>query len=333
MISAIAVIILHTNGCFWNFSRTERYWKTANIIESVFYFAVPVFFMVSGATLLDFYKRYGLKEYFSKRIIKTVVPYIVWSILGLLFRIFYLGHMEFADIGVSYVINGLLGGNIISIYWFFIPLFCIYLCIPLFAAVSDELRKVVFSYIAVACFIFNYFIPFVINVLELDIHFSISVTVGTNYLFYVVIGYLLNKYELSTKSRYVIYGFGIIGLLMHIVGTYNLSMREGWIVQTYKGYANVPCILWSVGVFVFFKYTGGRIMGNKVVAKVINVLKKYTFSIYLTHWYVMQMLVYEFGADTKSIIYRLGAPFLIVIVVVICTWLVRRIPLVRRILP
>lgn len=53
VISAIAVVMLHTNGCFWRFSY-ERYWFTANIIESVMYFAVPVFFMISGATLLDY---------------------------------------------------------------------------------------------------------------------------------------------------------------------------------------------------------------------------------------------------------------------------------------
>ncbi len=36
VICAIAVVTLHTNGCFWNFSAKERYWLTANIIESVF---------------------------------------------------------------------------------------------------------------------------------------------------------------------------------------------------------------------------------------------------------------------------------------------------------
>lgn len=51
VLSAFSVVFLHTNGCFLHFS-TERYWFTANIIESIFYFAVPVFFMISGATLI-----------------------------------------------------------------------------------------------------------------------------------------------------------------------------------------------------------------------------------------------------------------------------------------
>ena len=58
--------MLHTNECFWTFSAEERYWRTANIIECIFYFAVPVFFMISGITLMDFYDRNSLKEYFLK---------------------------------------------------------------------------------------------------------------------------------------------------------------------------------------------------------------------------------------------------------------------------
>ena len=60
VVSALAVIFLHTNDCFWTFS-TARYWFSANIIESVFYFAVPIFFMISGAMLIGYNDRYDLK--------------------------------------------------------------------------------------------------------------------------------------------------------------------------------------------------------------------------------------------------------------------------------
>lgn len=74
VISAIAVVILHTNE-FWIFS-TEKYWETANIIECVFYFAVPIFFMISGITLIDYRDRYDTKEFLKRRIKKTVIPFI-----------------------------------------------------------------------------------------------------------------------------------------------------------------------------------------------------------------------------------------------------------------
>ena len=63
----------------------ENYWISANIIESIFYFAVPVFFMISGCTLIDYRNKYSTKIYFKKRINKTLIPFIIWSMLALLY--------------------------------------------------------------------------------------------------------------------------------------------------------------------------------------------------------------------------------------------------------
>ena len=78
VLGAIAVVYLHANGCYWSFSR-ERYWITANVIESIFYFAVPVFFMITGATLLDYTKRCDTKTFFTRRLKKTVIPFVFFG--------------------------------------------------------------------------------------------------------------------------------------------------------------------------------------------------------------------------------------------------------------
>lgn len=62
VLSMLAVVYMHVNNCFWTFS-TERYWKSADVIESVMYFAVPCFFMISGANLMDYRKRYDTKTF------------------------------------------------------------------------------------------------------------------------------------------------------------------------------------------------------------------------------------------------------------------------------
>ncbi len=66
VIACLAVVAMHVNGCFWQFSY-DRYWITANIIECICYFAVPIFFMISGATLLNYRKRYTTAVFFKKR--------------------------------------------------------------------------------------------------------------------------------------------------------------------------------------------------------------------------------------------------------------------------
>lgn len=334
VVSALAVVFLHTNGCFWSFSATARYWWTANVIECLFYFAVPIFFMISGATLLDFFQRYGVRDYFARRIRKTVVPYIVWSIIGLAFQVCYLKNIGKESVNGKYIVRGLLSGGLVEIYWFFIPLFCLYLSIPLFAAVQDRLRRKVFLYLAVACFVLNCLIPFMNAVFSINVGYQFSVTVGSGYLLYLILGYLLHKYEIGRWPRYVLYGTGLVGLMLHIVGTYKLSVAAGSIVSVYKGYNNVPCVMYSVAVFLLLKQIWGGKLGQVLSAKrLIRFLRNYTFSLYLIHWYVMKIMVKELDINTQSIYYRLGAPFVILAITVLVTAVMRKIPFVKNILP
>ena len=92
IIAVFSVVILHTNGAFWNFNYNlyKTYWLSANRIESIFYFAVPIFVLCIGATLLDFNEKYGLIKYFYRRITKVVIPMISWNIILYLYRVYIL---------------------------------------------------------------------------------------------------------------------------------------------------------------------------------------------------------------------------------------------------
>ena len=83
-IACLGVIFLHANIIFWGHP-TGFLWTSANFIETFFYWPVPVFFMISGATLMNYRKRYSTIEFLKKRISKTVVPFLFWSIVAGLF--------------------------------------------------------------------------------------------------------------------------------------------------------------------------------------------------------------------------------------------------------
>ena len=208
-----------------------------------------------------------------------------------------------------------------------------YFSIPLFAAVREDYRKSVFIYLAVASFILNALIPFICTVSHYDVGYSLNVAAVSGYLIYLLIGYLLHKNEVKVRYRIMIYIAGVAGLLMHTIGTYVLSMEAGEIVRTYKGYLNVPCIMYSVSVFLFFRYGGARLMQNLCINKCINTIAGYTFALYILHWYVLRILVKEFEIDERSIYYRIGAPFLVLPIVMLLTWLIRKIPILKRVLP
>lgn len=333
VVSAIAVVFLHTNAVFWHFDRDAFYWASANVIESVCYFAVPIFFMISGATLLDFNKRYGLRTYFFRRLSRAGVPFLFWSFLGLAFQIIILKWISFDVVTPKYLLEGLLTGRLVEIYWFFIPLFCIYLAIPLFAAVPEEKRKVLFTYLSAAGLLFNVIPPFVLSATGKQLANELSIGVVAGYLFFIPVGYLISRYEISFRQRLTIYLLGACGLAAHLFGTYFYSIRDGKISDVFKGYTNLPCVLYSIAVFVFIKYATPRVMSWKLIARLINLLRGYTLSIYLLHIYVICAVMKKFDGIQYSLTYRLLAPFGIVAVVTLAAWVIRKFPGGKRVLP
>lgn len=331
VISAVAVVFLHTNGCYWSFSATARYWKTANVIDCVLYFAVPIFFMSTGITLMDFHERMTLPQYFSRRVQKTVLPFLAWSFIGIFWSV-YIGNLPLDRITPKYLYQSVTGTSVVSIFWFFTPLFVIYLCMPLFAAVEKSRRKTVFTYLVVAGFLLNILVPFLKTVFENKINMPYNLPVVSGALLWPLLGWLLHNSVLNKKQKGLIYALALLGLALHMGGTYVLSMKAGDVVRTYKGYQNVPSVLYAVGAFVLLRDLGSRIMQTRA-KKFFVWMASYTFPIYLMQFLFLQKLPQLSFVDTRSLVYRLGAPFFIIPAIMAITWCVRKIPGLRRILP
>ena len=82
-----SVLILHSSSpILYMIGKIELdIWQIGNIYDSLVRMAVPLFFMVSGALLLN-QKEEALSRFFSKRFVKVIIPLIAWSIVYILFR-------------------------------------------------------------------------------------------------------------------------------------------------------------------------------------------------------------------------------------------------------
>ena len=338
VISAVAVVIIHVNlDCFGNFDSDNRYWFGANIIECIVYFAVPIFFMISGATLIDYRDRYSTKEYFIKRIKKTALPYLVWTAVFIIYFVL-INKIDISEITLRYfLIESFI--NPTWVYWFFAPLFIAYCIIPLLSLVPKEKRRIIFFYLAVLSFISNSLIPFLQNNVYF-FNFKNPFIVGGEYTFYVLAGYWLRHFKLDRKKEIAVYIASVTGLLLHTIGTYSLSMNAGKLIDLCKGYNNVPCVLYSVGIFLLFRNYGNKLM-SKFINKPVNFMAKYTFGIYLIHMYFVEMLpklmkycgIQDVDIIVNSYLYRFVAVLIIIPVCILIIFLLRKIPAIRHIVP
>lgn len=328
-----AVVMLHTNGAFWTYS-TKRYWITSNFIECLMYFAVPVFFMISGTTLVDYRDKYSTKEFFKKRIDKTLIPFVAWSLIGAVYQ--YIAgrlHIDWTVEGMKVLFAGLLNTHVIGVYWFFIYLFSVYLCIPVIAAIPKDIRKNVFKYCAAVSFGLQIFLPFICDLTDFGYANRVTFFVGTSYMFYVFMGWLIKEHDFNVTERVIIYILGIVGFVMHFAGTYAVSVKAGSIIQTFKGYNNVPAVLYSVAIFVLVKQLSYKINEERRWYKLVCRFAGYTFAVYLIHWYVLDLITKIFRLDEFSIVYRVGMPFIIIPICIILAMVLRKIPIVKRIVP
>ncbi len=326
--ACLSVVFLHANGVFWDFGY-ERYWITANIIESVFYFAVPIFFMITGCTLIDYHDRYSTKVYFKKRFQKTVLPFLMWSIIAFFYYRKTAG-MDYT--GLKNLINGIFNTNILSIYWFFIPLFSVYICIPALGMIEKKNRKQVFAYLIITAFILNILMPFICALTGIQMNGQLAAYTSQSYLIYVLIGYYIDQYLVEKCWRKVIYGLGIAGLIAHISGTWLLSYEYGYISGLFKGYLNIPCFFYSVAIFLAFKYANECAWMRRVypLAKWFG---ETTFGIYLMHRYLLDAVLHYTGISPYSIYYRIFGAIFVFVVAAAMVKILKRIPIIRYLFP
>ncbi len=110
------------------------------------------------------------------------------------------------------------------------------------------------------------------------------------------------------------------------------SVAKGEIVMTFKEYTNLPTILYSMGVFLLIKQLSGMLK-NINFWRIIKWLAKYSFPSYLMQMFFLNFISKYTSIDRYSLTYRLGAPIIIFVCIILVTIVLRKIPVVKRIVP
>lgn len=335
--ACFAVVALHVNGAVHTFAKT-RNWVSCMFIEALFYFAVPVFFMLTGATLMNYRKRYDTGAFFKKRIFKTFVPFMIWSIIGICWSIFYTKGMKISDINTpAKFISAVINCKGMGIYWFFPALFSVYLTIPLFSLVDEDKRigkKGIFTYLILVYIVLNVLLPFVCRLTGIQWNSALNAVSCGGYVVWFLIGYLLANTDINKKFRMLIYILGLIGFFMYFYLTVQNSFKTGKFDKTYAGYMNIPAMLMGTAVFVFFKYGKWNFIDkHEKAVRFVRNLSSASFGVYLIHYYLKDFSIRHFGIDPRSTLYRIVGTFIIYGLSVIIVRVIQKIPVIRKMVP
>lgn len=280
VLACIGVVILHT---FETGYTSDANFVFEVLIRAIAYCAVPVFFMITGATLIDYRERYDTKTFFKKRLLKVIIPLIIWSIIYFIIN-FFKGKFSINDLSFKFVFEYFFLVKTNPIFWFFVVIIGIYLAIPVISLITQESRRKAFLYIIIITFVFNQFLPDLLYHLNLNYNYDLKFPLTySGWISFIFIGYYIDKYEIVKKHRMIIYVLGIIGFLTMVVPTIFISYHKNESCSWFDEYYDAPCVLYSASVFLFFK---SKINNNQIVTKIMpffNFVAPTTLGIYVLH--------------------------------------------------
>lgn len=328
VLACIGVVILHT---FETGYTSDANFVFEVLIRAIAYCAVPVFFMITGATLIDYRERYDTKTFFKKSLLKVIIPLIIWSIIYFIIN-FFKGKFSINDLSFKFVFEYFFLVKTNPIFWFFVVIIGIYLAIPVISLIPQETRRKAFLYIIIITFVFNQFLPDLLYHLNLNYNYDLKFPLTySGWISFIFIGYYIDKYEIVKKHRVIIYVLGIIGFLTMVVPTIFISYHKNESCSWFDEYYDAPCVLYSACVFLFFK---SKINNNQIVTKIMpffNFVAPTTLGIYVLHIAIRDFLryFYTYSYFGMNLVLTLSILTICFIVVKI----VQKIPGLRHIFP
>lgn len=319
VMACIAVVYLHQNGAVHKFSYCPG-WFFALGVECLCYFAVPVFFMLTGASLMRYDERYSDREFFRRRLKRTLIPFLLWSAIWFFIVLKQNGY-DITDISVVDVFNGIINTEYQPVYWFFIPLFIMYSLLPLMVKAKDDLRLI--RYLIILFFVLASCYTLYCKLTSSEANpFIANAIFGP--MLYLLAGYYMSREVFSRNLFYGIIILAILSLIIRYFITCQLSINEGETNRVLFGYYLPTSVFPSFAVFLAI--TRGRYNIKPKKAKFLTKLATCSLGVYLLHKIViavMLRLVALWGVTEYSILWLSLMPILTYFICVIIVMTVK----------
>lgn len=277
VMAMISVVIIHTTDAIvLNPSMvSSELWWLSNIMEGIIRFAVPTFFLITGALLLR-NNRESAETFYKKRFLRMLGVYISWSIIYGLFS----SYVNETNIDIYSIWTGILTFKGYYHMWFFEHLLVVYLFIPIIRKMINRLDDI-YLYIITTIFMI---IGIKLNYLALkngmlDI---MPITKTFGYIGYVILGYLLSNVIKNHKKicKWIGIAMCLGGMTFTILSVYNsLNPETGTIWTKYYDPLSWTAFSSSVGMFLFFNSLEIKSKSNSV----FRYLSKISFGVFLIH--------------------------------------------------
>lgn len=263
-----------------------------NILENYVVFAVPLFlvlsFYLTGKYFI--YSRLNLTQ-FIKRIKRLFVPFIFWSLAGLII------HPELLDL--RNILIQLITGEVVNVpLYYLVLLICFTVMAWTISYCKPRVQLAIYLVILLICFYMQY------SALNYNIFKPMTNVVYNSYgrfveLFpYVPLG-LIFHYVYKNQNKHKLLVLILFISFLFLISSFYLNKAPGFRYSGLTTYFITSCLFSIVLIFSRF---------NPPLQ--IDLISKYTFGVYLFHFIALELLI-RLYPQIKLIINIYPIPFLL----------------------
>lgn len=346
IVSIFLVVMMHVSAGSWgNAGFQSADWYIIGVFNVLSRFGIPLFFMLTGALLLNEEKEITFRKLFSRYLLRLTTAFLFWSVINMV--IYYLQQAPggFGDFTIYGFIVGVLEGAPYVHYFIFLSM-SLYLLIPILRAIAKNLE--ICRYFIILWLIFAFAVPAIRQIpwiapsMPQFFHdfFNqtaaaaerISPSLVVNFAGYMLLGHYIHKTQFTRGQAKWYVVIGLCAFAITLALTFVMSNREGTSSEAFMHNFSLMIPFMAAGFMI-----GAKVFLEKTwfAAPVYNAIRFFsgvTFGIFLVHDVLRQQLV-RLGLDALTFTPILSVPILSVGVFVLSAciaYLLKRIPKVGK---
>lgn len=324
IIATFAVVAIHISSSSIDINSTND-WKYNVLFNNIQQWAVPVFFMISGALFLNKDYKLDIKKLYCKNIFRLLTSYCSWILIYSCYYYFIKGE--------NTMITNIFNDGKYYHLWYLPVCITIYMFIPVLRKISQD--RNITKYVLIILFLTQSLIPTLVRlnipyigylkIVYDRFYFSGNIFI---YIGYFLLGYYISQIRSSNKVRAIIYIFGILSVISSFfltIDTISSKLEKATFIENFC----VNIFVEAIAVFVLVKHIFENKRINPIPSKMIVALSKYTFGAYLVHLLIINVISNIF-VPPYNVWSTIVLSVVVFIISIIISAILNHIPLIKK---
>ena len=335
-LAILFVLVIHVTKWFAHAETPDTlFWYFSSSFAALGNVGVPLFFMISGALLLN--RDYEIKYFLKHRLLRIFIPFIFWIFISIVLRI-YLNPADNANL--DFVIKAIFEKGYV---WFIWMLVGVYLIAPVINSFVKDKGLDGAKY-----FLIIWLVTIILTTLNMFPFMKLELSYFAGYVGYFILGYYLRNFKPKFSQKNMM-KIGLISFLIstvivvYLIASHNFNIWESF-------YRTIFPVVQATGLFIFFRFfeeysndheqsTLNRVFSsvkNSSVGKAITSISICSYGMYLTHYLFIWILI-DISENIFPIFPRnpfKWIPVVYVIVMVgswLLVWIFSKVPYLKKV--